>query len=74
MPMAMTHQFDPFDSTKINFVIARPFDSSIPQDLCIYGEVHRGTRSEAQARLDTMARVDPNMQWDIYEVLYRKIS
>lgn len=61
----------------INYVIARPWDSCEPNNLCVYylhGEIHRGTIEDATATLHRVQSANPGFEYDVYEVFYRKLS
>lgn len=61
----------------INYVIARPWDTQEPNNLCIYhlhSEVHRGTIEDAMLTLDRVQHSNPGFEYAVYEVFYRKLS
>jgi len=64
-------------SKEFNFVIARPWEESDPDNLCIYmyygAEVHRGSMKSAKSYL-SYANNNSKNKYSIYKVKYKKVE
>lgn len=66
-----------YKEPKFNFVVARPWETDDPDNLCIYafgGEVQRGTLEDARRFLDYVRSRSGTEQYRIYTVNYEVIE